>query len=81
LSAAINLTVEVRRDYAWLAKPVNDNDFTLLHKRTPMAFQLAMREVGGVLERLDKDAFGGLANAIASARRIALHGLGREVSR
>ena len=38
----------------------------------------ALAEIGSVAERLDAAAFERFAEAIAGARRIALHGLGRE---
>jgi 6-phospho-3-hexuloisomerase len=38
----------------------------------------ALSDAGGVVERLDPAAFEAFARAIAGARRIALHGLGRE---
>lgn len=38
----------------------------------------ALSDAGRVVDRLDAAAFDSFARAIASARRIALHGLGRE---
>lgn len=40
--------------------------------------QRALAEAGRVVEGLDETAFDSFARAIAAARRIALHGLGRE---
>jgi 6-phospho-3-hexuloisomerase len=38
----------------------------------------ALAELAAVVDRVDGQAFEALANAIADARRIALHGMGRE---
>jgi 6-phospho-3-hexuloisomerase len=38
----------------------------------------ALADAGAVIKRLDPESFGCFADAIARAKRIALHGLGRE---